>query len=142
MIKIDSSVLEEKTYYNEEKEEMQSMIERHVEWFIQTVSDADCPKEWGEQYKDKKYKDYLEDVLGFDKTKDFKEQIRPYIVSGNLKELREKNIGLNGVDGRIKEEKLLEEQKTKRKNAKNLFKAFCYEMRQKKNGMRISFVKD
>lgn len=127
MIKIDSSVLAQKTYYNKEKKAMQSMIDRHVDWFIKTVSEADCPEDWGAQYKGKKYKDYLEDILEFDKTMDFKEQIRPYIVSDNLKDLREKNIGLNGVDGRTKEEKLSEEQKAKRKNAKHLFKAFCYE---------------
>lgn len=127
MIKIDSSVLAKKTYCNKEKNAMQSMIDRHVDWFIKTVSEADCPEDWGAQYKGKKYKDYLEDVLGFDKTMDFKEQIRPYIVSDNLKDLRKKNIGLNGVDGRTKEEKLSEEQKAKRKNAKHLFKAFCYE---------------
>lgn len=122
MIKIDGAVLEEKTYYNKEKEEMQSMIERHVDWFVQTVSDADCPEEWGELYKDKKYKDYLEDVLGFDKTKDFKEQIRPYIVGDNLKDLREKNIGLNGVKKEDADDK-----KDKRTKASYLMKAFCYE---------------
>ena len=51
MIKIDSSVLEEKTYYNEEKEEMQSMIERDVEWFIQTVSDELHTKDMGSLYQ-------------------------------------------------------------------------------------------
>lgn len=127
MIKIDSSVLAKKTYYNKEKNAMQSMIDRHVDWFIKTVSEADCPEDWGAQYKGKKYKDYLEDVLGFDKTMDFKEQIRPYIVSDNLKDLREKNIGLNGVDGRTKEEKLEPDQQIKRKISKQLFKAFCYD---------------
>lgn len=120
MIKIDASVLEKKTYYNEEKDETQSMIERHVDWFIQTVSEANCPEDWGEQYKDKKYKDYLEDVLGFDKTKTFEEQIRPYIVGENLKDLRKNNIGQNGA-------KKSDEQESKRIKAKQLFKAFCYE---------------
>ena len=120
MIKIDSSVLEEKTYYNEEKEEMQSMIERHVDWFVQTVSDADCPEDWGEEYKGKKYKDYLADVLGFVGTKTFEEQIRPYIVGENLKDLRKNNIGQNGA-------KKSDEQESKRIKAKQLFKAFCYE---------------
>ena len=105
------------------------MIDRHVDWFIQVVSEADCPEEWGKKYKGKKYKDYLEDVFGFVKTKTFKAQIRPYIVGGQakIKEIRRKKIGLNGVDGRIKEEKLTQTQKQKRINAKRLFKAFCYE---------------
>lgn len=123
MIKIDCSILAEKTYYNKEKKVMQSMIERHVEWFVQTVSDADCPEEWGEVYKEKKYKDYLEDVLGFDKTKPFKEQIRPYLVGDNLKDLRTKNIGLNGV----KKEDAESDDEKKRTKAAYLMKAFCYE---------------
>ena len=129
MIKIDASVLEEKTYYSEEKQKKQSMIDRHVDWFVKTVSETDCPKDWGEQYEGKKYKDYLKDVLEFIEGVPFEEQIRPYIVGdkSQIKTLRENNVRLNGIDGRIKEEKLELDQKIKRKNSKKLFKAFCYE---------------
>lgn len=129
MIKIDDAVLKKETYYNEEKGKMQSMIDRHVDWFVQTVSETECPKNWGRRYKGKKYKDYLVDVLGFDEINPFEEQIRPYIVGDkeDIKNLRREKIGLNGVDGRIKEEKLSRREKIKKKNAKRLFKVFCYE---------------
>jgi hypothetical protein len=133
MIKIDKSLLK---YTDSENPE--SLIQRHLDWFVSHVSSKKCPEDW-DGYKGKFLKDFLIDTLNL-KKKPFKKAIYPYIVGdrGNIEKLRREKKNLNGIKSKLTKKlksklsedeikKIQEEETNRNKIANQLYEAFCYD---------------
>lgn len=117
MIKIDSTLITTKGF------DGKSMADRHVDWFMDQMTNPKHSFSDGTSYKD-----FLSEQLNIPSDiDDFKDAIKPYLIGKiqDIERLRYFHKDLNGVK---KKKEYTEKEKEKIEKADKIEKAFCYNL--------------